>query len=89
MKFLLIVILILLIIVFILFLLLKSKTKRLKENEIYIERLKADSNNKQIHINNLTEELTIEKEKQRKLIQKLQDISDMSIDDVLSELQNN
>jgi len=88
-KFLLIVILILLIIVFILFLLLKSKTKKLKENETYIEQLKTDSNNKQIHINNLTEELNIEKEKQRKLIQKLQDISDMSIDDVLSELQNN
>jgi DNA-directed RNA polymerase subunit F len=72
----------------ILILIIKSKNKKIKEIddenwELFNQLDSVESKN-----NILIEELKIEREHNDKLAKKLADISTMSIDDVLHELQN-
>lgn len=89
MKVLLIIIAVLLIAIIIMFLVLKSLIKQINSKSNQINDLIQEGKSKDIQIANLMEENEIEKKHNAELAKKLADISCMSIDDVLHQLQNN
>lgn len=89
MKITLIIILIALIIIAVLFLIIKSQNKKIKSKDNQIKSLIENGKSQEIKINNIMGELEIEKTHKNQLAKKLADISCMSIDDVISQLQNN
>lgn len=66
---------------------IKSKNKTIKFQEIQINENNQIIKNKDRDISNLMEEMEIEKKHNQQLAKKLADISCMSIDDVLKQLQ--
>lgn len=88
MKVLLIIIAVLLIAIIIMFLVLKSLIKQINSKSNQINDLIQEGKSKDIQIANLMEENEIEKKHNAELAKKLADISCMSIDDVLAQLQN-
>ena len=64
-------------------------SKKIKSCRDEIEMLADDNENLNDRLNNITGELEIEKKHNMELAKKLADISYMSIDDVLHQLQNN
>lgn len=69
-------------------LIVKSKNKRIEKLEKEIDEVCDELENIESKNDILIKELKIEKEHNDKLAKKLADISTMSIDDVLHELQN-
>lgn len=65
---------------------LNKKIKSQKDEIYYLEQVKISNENK---IKGLEKEVQIEKKYNKKLVEKMADISSMSIDDVLHELQDN
>lgn len=89
MKILICICLILVVAIIILIFVLRSLNKKIKSqrDEIYyLEQVRASNENR---IKGLEKEVQIEKKYNKKLVEKMADISSMSIDDVLRELQNN
>ena len=84
-----VIILILIVLCVVLFLIIKSQKLKIKQLEIKTEGYK----NSYFELNNrfeqLNKEMEIEKNHNKELAKKLADISCMSIDDVLLQLQNN
>lgn len=72
----------------ILILIVKSKNKKIEKLEKEIDEICDELENIEAKNEILIKELKIEKEHNDKLAKKLADISTMSIDDVLHELQN-
>lgn len=72
----------------ILILIIKSKNKKIEKLEKEINEICDELENIETKNEILIKELKIEKEHNDKLAKKLADISTMSIDDVLHELQN-
>lgn len=72
----------------ILILIIKSKNKKIEKLEKEIDEICDELENIETKNEVLIKELKIEKEHNDKLAKKLADISTMSIDDVLHELQN-
>lgn len=72
----------------ILILIVKYKDKKIKKLEKEIDEICNELENIETKNEILIKELKIEKEHNDKLAKKLADISTMSIDDVLHELQN-
>ena len=72
----------------ILILIIKSKNKKIEKLEKEIDEICDELENIETENEILIKELKIEKEHNDKLAKKLADISTMSIDDVLHELQN-
>jgi septal ring factor EnvC (AmiA/AmiB activator) len=72
----------------ILILIVKSKNKKIKKLEKEIDEICDELENIETKNEILIKELKIEKEHNDKLAKKLADISTMSINDVLHELQN-
>ena len=66
---------------------IKSKNKTIKFQEVQINENNQTIRDKEIEISNLTEDMEIEKKYNKQLAKKLADISCMSIDDVLKQLQ--
>lgn len=89
MKIMFIIIAILLLVIVVLALIIKSKNKKLKQKDAQITNLIENGKNQEIRINTIMGELEIEKKHKNELAKKLADISCMSIDDVLHQLQNN
>ena len=87
MKVLLIVIAILILTIVVLALIIKSQNNKLKQKDAQITNLIENGKNQEIRINTITGELEIEKQHNKELAKKLADISCMSIDDVLQQLQ--
>lgn len=87
-KVLLIIIGVLILLAVILILIIKFKSDKIKTKEKKIDELIVEKNEREIKMNILNEELKIEKEFNEKIKTKLANISDMSIDDILHELQN-
>lgn len=65
------------------------KNKKIKKLEIENWSMSEQLDELEIKYNALIKEAEIEKESNKKLVKRLADISCMSIDDVLHELQNN
>lgn len=72
----------------VLILIIKSKNKKIEKLEKEIDEICDELENIETKNEILIKELRIEKEHNDKLAKKLADISTMSIDDVLHELQN-
>lgn len=72
----------------VLILIIKSKNKKIEKLEKEIDEICDELENIETKNEILIKELKIEKEHNDKLAKKLADISTMSIDDVLHELQN-
>ena len=72
----------------VLILIVKSKNKKIEKLEKEIDEICDELENIETKNEILIKELKIEKEHNDKLAKKLADISTMSIDDVLHELQN-
>lgn len=72
----------------VLILIIKSKNKKIEKLEKEIDEICDELENIETRNEILIKELKIEKEHNDKLAKKLADISTMSIDDVLHELQN-
>lgn len=72
----------------VLILIIKSKNKKIEKLEKEIYEICDELENIETKNEILIKELKIEKEHNDKLAKKLADISTMSIDDVLHELQN-
>jgi len=89
MKVLLIIIAILLISVIIMFLVIRALNRQIKSKDNQISNLILEGKSKDNQIANLMEENEIEKRNNKELAKKLADISCMSIDDVLHQLQHN
>lgn len=89
MKVLLIVIAILILTIIVLALIIKSQNNKLKQKDTQITNLIENGKIQEIRINSIMGELEIEKKNNEKLAKKLSDISCMSIDNVLQQLQNN
>lgn len=89
MKVLLIVIAILILAIVVLVFIIKSQNKKLKQKDNQINSLTDQCKEREDKINTITGELEIEKKHTKELAKKLADISCMSIDDVLHQLQNN
>lgn len=87
MKILLIILLILLIIIVVLSRIIKSKNKEIKNQVNQINNLLENGKEQEIKFNKVVEEMQIEKSHNKELAKKLADISCMSIDDVLQQLQ--
>ena len=87
-KVLLIVILALVLICLIMFIIIKSQKSKNKDLKLQIENCKSEYFELNNRFEKLMEENKIEKEHNKELAKKLADISCMSIDDVLSQLQN-
>ena len=66
---------------------IKSKNKTIKFQQIQLDNTNEKIRDKEIQISNLMEEMEIEKKYNKELAKKLADISCMSIDDVLKQLQ--
>ena len=88
-KIFLIITLILIIIVVVLILIIKSQNKKIKAKDNQIKDLIENGKSQETKINNIMGELEIERTHNKQLAKKLADISCMSIDDVISQLQNN
>ena len=80
--------LILIIAVIILILIIKSKNKKIINQNNQINNLLENGKEQEIKIEKLLEEMQIEKKHNQELAKKLADISCMSIDDVMHQLQN-
>lgn len=80
--------LILIIAVIILILIIKSKNKEIKNQINQINNLLENGKELEIKNEKLLEEMQIEKNHNQELAKKLADISCMSIDDVMHQLQN-
>ena len=65
------------------------KNKKIKKLEMENWSMSEQLDELEIKYNTVIKEAEVEKESNKKLIKKLADISCMSIDDVLHELQNN
>lgn len=89
MKIALIIIIICLVTIVALFLIIKSQNKKIKAKDNQIKDLIENGKSQETKINNIMGELEIEKTHNKQLAKKLADISCMSIDDVISQLQNN
>lgn len=89
MKFMLIMTGILILVIITLIFLLRNIDRKLKSKENQINNLLEQGRLKDENIKNLMGEIEIEKEHNAELAKKLADISCMSIDDVLHELQHN
>ena len=89
MKVLAIVILILILICFILILIIKNQRAGKKKLENALEDYKSEYFELNNRFEKLMEENNIEKKHNAELAKKLADISCVSIDDVLAQLQNN
>ncbi|WP_405291966.1 hypothetical protein [Methanobrevibacter sp.] len=87
MKILFVIIAILILIIVILSLIIKSKNKTINFQNIQLNENTETIKNKDRDISNLMEEMEIEKKYNQQLAKKLADISCMSIDDVLKQLQ--
>ena len=87
MKVLLIIIAVLILIIVILSLIIKSKNKTINFQNIQLNENTEIIKNKDKSISDLMEEMEIEKKHNQELAKKLADISCMSIDDVLQQLQ--
>ena len=87
-KCLLIIIAVLVFLALVLFMLYKSKKEKLEESERLYEELHNDYVSLENKSFRLQEEMRIEKEQNEKLAKKLADISVMSVDDIMRELQN-
>lgn len=87
MKVLLIIIAVLILIIVILSLIIKSKNKTINFQNIQLNENTEIIKIKDKSILNLMEEMEIEKKNNKALAKKLADISCMSIDDVLQQLQ--
>lgn len=79
--------LILIIAVIILILIIKSKNKKIINQNNQINNLLENGKEQEIKIEKLVGEMQIEKNHNQELAKKLADISCMSIDDVLHQLQ--
>ena len=88
MKVLLIVIAILILVIVALALIIKSKNKTINFQNIQLNENIQTIQNKDRQISQITEEIEIEKKHKNELAKKLADISCMSIDDILHQLQN-
>lgn len=71
----------------ILIFIIKSKNNTIKFQEIQINESSQTIKDKDKQISQITEEMEIEKKYNKQLAKKLADISSMSIDDVLKQLQ--
>jgi predicted PurR-regulated permease PerM len=80
--------LILIIAVIILILIIKSKNKKIINQNNQINNLLENGKEQETKIEKLLEEMQIEKNHNQELAKKLADISCMSIDDVMHQLQN-
>ena len=89
MKIIFIIIAILILAIVILALIIKLQNKKLKQKDAQITNLIENGKNQEIRINTITGELEIERKHNKELAKKLANISCMSIDDVLAQLQNN
>lgn len=88
MNVLLIIIAVLVLVIIVLFFVIKSKNKTITyQNNLLIEDNQIITD-KEKEISSLKEEMEIEKKYNKQLAEKLADISCMSIDDVLEQLQN-
>ena len=87
MKIMLIIIIVLILIIVILSFIIKSKNKTINFQEIQINETSQTIKDKDKQISQIMEEKEIEKRNNEKLVKKLADISCMSIDDVLKQLQ--
>ena len=65
------------------------KNKKIKKLEMENWSMSEQLDELEIKYDTLIKEVEVEKESNKKLVKKLADISCMSIDDVLHELQNN
>jgi predicted PurR-regulated permease PerM len=83
------ILIILIFLVGILILIVKSKYKKIERLEKEIDEIDEDIHDLEIKNEFLLNELKVEKERNDELVKKLSAISNMSIDDVLHELQNN
>ena len=81
--------LILIIAVIILILIIKSKNKKIINQNNQINNLLENGKEQETKIEKLLGEMQIEKNHNQELAKKLADISCMSIDDVMHQLQNN
>lgn len=88
MKILLIIIGVLAIAVIVMFLIIRALNKQLNSKVNQINDLLQEGKLKDNQIANLMGEMEIEKKHNQELAKKLADISCMSIDDVLQQLQN-
>lgn len=89
MKVSLIIIAILLLAIIVLALIICHNKKIIKSKDNQIKNLIENGKSQETKINNIMGELEIEKTHNKQLAKKLADISCMSIDDVLAQLQNN
>ena len=89
MKIMLIIIAVLILIIFALALIIKSKNKTINFQNLQLNENIQTIRNKDKQISQIREEMEIEKQHKKELAKKLADISCMSIDDVLHQLQNN
>ena len=87
MKILLIIIAVLAISIIIMFLVIRVLNRQIKSKDNQISNLILEGKSKDIQISNLMGEMEIEKKHKAELAKKLADISCMSIDDVLHQLQ--
>jgi len=87
MKMLLIILLILIITIVVLSRIIKSKNQEIKNQVNQINNLLENGKEQESKFNKVVEEMQIEKSHNKELAKKLADISCMSIDDVLQQLQ--
>lgn len=88
MKFCLIVILVLVAVCFVMFIIIKQQHSKNKELKNQVEDYKSEYFELNDRFEKLMEDNEIEKKHNAELAKKLADISCMSIDDVLAQLQN-
>ena len=89
MKIMFIIIAILILVIVILALIIKSKNKTINFQNIQLNENIRTIQNKDRQISQIMGEMEIEKKHKNELAKKLANISYMSIDDVLHQLQNN
>lgn len=82
------IILVLILFCFIMFAIIKYQISKNKKLQKKITDYESECNNLSVKVEKLMEEMEIEKKHNHELAKKLADISCMSIDDVLSQLQN-
>lgn len=82
------IILVLILLCFIMFAIVKYQISKNKKLQKKIADYESEYNNLNVRVEKLMEEMEIEKKHNKELAKKLADISCISIDDVLSQLQN-
>jgi len=85
----LIIFMIMVLVILILLIIVSVCRKKIRSCKDEIDMLAGDNENLNDRLNNITGELEIEKKHNMELAKRLADISYMSIDDVLHQLQNN